>query len=64
MQEVPRLKFLTMCGAIRSLKAAYAGSFIFHLHKKFLFWNFAAGKRNIFSRPDAGKQIDLRHLVH
>jgi hypothetical protein len=40
-----------LCGAIRSLKSTYAGSFRFDLHRKFLFWDFAARKRNIFSRP-------------
>ena len=40
-----------MCGTIRSLKSTYAASFIFDLHRKFVFLNFAARKRNIFSRP-------------
>ena len=40
-----------MCGAIGSLKSTYAGSFIFHLHRKFLFLDFVARKRNIFSWP-------------
>jgi hypothetical protein len=41
-----------MCGAIRRyLKSTWAGSFIFDLHRKFLFLDFAARKRNIFSRP-------------
>jgi hypothetical protein len=41
---VPRwLKFITLsCGTIRSLKSTSAGSFIFDLHRKFLFWDFAA----------------------
>jgi hypothetical protein len=47
---VPRLKFITMCGAIRSLKYTYAGSFIIDLRRKFLFLEFATRKRNIFSR--------------
>jgi hypothetical protein len=34
---VPRLKFVTMCGTIHSLKSAYARSFMFDLHRKFLF---------------------------
>ena len=42
---------MTMCDTIRSLKSTYAGSFIFDLHRKFLFLNFTARKRNIFSRP-------------
>ena len=44
-------KFITMCDTIRSLKCTYAGSFIFDSHRKFLFLDFAARKRNIFSRP-------------
>ena len=35
---MPRLKFITMCGAIRSLEI--------------LFLDFAARKRKVFSRPD------------
>jgi hypothetical protein len=35
---------------ICSLKSTYAGRFIFDLHMKF-FLDFAARKRNIFSRP-------------
>ena len=46
---MPRLTFITMCGAICSLKSTYAGSFIFDL--KFLFLDFAARKGNIVSRP-------------
>ena len=42
---------MTMCDTIRSLKSTYAGSFISDLHRKFLFFNFTARKRNIFSRP-------------
>ena len=49
---MPRLKFIIMCGTIRSLKSIYAGSFIFDLHRKFLFLDFVARKRNIFSRPE------------
>ena len=48
---MPRLKFITMCDTIRSLESTYAGSFIFDLHRKFLFLDFTARKRNIFSRP-------------
>jgi hypothetical protein len=44
-------KFFTMCDTIRSLKCTYAGNFIFDSHRKFLFLDFAARKRNIFSRP-------------
>jgi hypothetical protein len=44
-------KFITMCDTIRSLKCTYAGSFIFDSRRKFLFLDFAARKRNIFSRP-------------
>ena len=39
-----------MCGAIGSLKSTYAGSFIFHIHRKFLFLDFVVRKRNIFSK--------------
>ena len=39
---------------IRSLKSTYAGSFISDLHRKFLFLDFAARKRNISSRPGGG----------
>ena len=49
---MPRLEFITTCGAIRSLKSTYAGSFIFDFHRKFLFLDFAASKRSIFSRSD------------
>ena len=35
----------------RSLRSTYAGSFIFDLHREFLFLDFAARKRNVFSRP-------------
>jgi hypothetical protein len=45
---VPRLKFITLCGAILSLNSTYPGSFIFDSHRKFLFLNFAARKGNIF----------------
>ena len=41
-----------MCGPIHSLKSTYAGSVIFALHREFLFFDFAARKINIFSRPD------------
>ena len=34
----------------------YAGSFTHDLHRKFLFFDFAARKRNTFSRPG--------HVVH
>jgi hypothetical protein len=44
---VPRLKFITLYGTIRSLKSTYAGSSISDLQWKFLFL-----KKNIFSRPD------------
>ena len=43
-----------MCGTICK---NYAGTFIFNLHRKCLFLDFAAKKRNIFSRPD----IELSH---
>jgi hypothetical protein len=46
---VPRLKFITLCGAILSLNSTYPGSFIFDSHRKFLFLDFASRKRNIFS---------------
>ena len=39
---MPRLKFITMCGIIHSLKSAYVGSFILE---------FAARKGKIFYRP-------------
>ena len=45
---MPRLKFITMCGIIRSLKSTYAGSFIIDFHRKFLFLDFAAREKNIF----------------
>ena len=48
---MPRLTFITMCSAILSLKSTHAASFIFDLHRKFLFLDSAARKRNIFSRP-------------
>ena len=48
---MPRLKLITICCTRRSLKSTYAGSFVFDLHRKFLFLlDFAARKRNIFSR--------------
>jgi hypothetical protein len=43
-----------MCGTIRSLESAYsayAGSFIFDLRRKFLFFDFTAKKINVFSMP-------------
>jgi hypothetical protein len=43
--------FITMCSTLRSLESAYAGSFIFDLHRKFLFLDFAAEKINICSMP-------------
>jgi hypothetical protein len=48
---VPRLKFITMCDTVHSLKSTYAESFIFGLNRKFLFLECAARKSNIFSRP-------------
>ena len=50
------MKFITMCGTIRSLKSTYAGSFVFDLHKFCL--GFAARKRNIGVRDGgAGGQL-------
>ena len=46
---VPRLKFIIMCATIHSLKSTYTGSFVFDLHRKFLFLKFVSRKRNIFS---------------
>ena len=40
-----------MYGTIRSLKSTYAEHFIFDLHRKFSFFDFAARKGNTFSRP-------------
>ena len=36
---MPKLKFITMCGIVRSLKSTHTESFIFDLdlHRKFLF---------------------------
>jgi hypothetical protein len=50
-RDCPPQLFIIMCGAIGSLKSTYAASFIFNLHRKFLFWDFVIRKRNIFSTP-------------
>ena len=36
-----------------------AGSFIIDSHRKFLFLDFAARKRNIFSRPAQGSSLPM-----
>jgi hypothetical protein len=42
------MTFITMCGTIRSLKSAYAGSFIFDLYRKFLGGFCCQEEKNIF----------------
>ena len=59
---VPRLEFVTMCDTIRSLKSTYAGSFIFDFHRKFLFLEFAARKRSIFSRSVRIAESAIAHI--
>jgi hypothetical protein len=50
---VPRLKFITICGSIRSLKSTHMQKVLYLTHtENFLFFYFVARKRNIFSRPD------------
>jgi hypothetical protein len=41
------------------LQSTYAGSFVFHLHRKFLFWEFAARKRNITTSKVRSVPIQL-----
>ena len=45
-----RLKFITMCGTIHSLKSTYAESSTFdiHSHGRFLVLDFAPGREYIF----------------
>jgi hypothetical protein len=59
------LKIITMWGTMLYVlwNLPYAGSFIFHLHRKFLCLDFAARKRNIFSRPASPSRADVRIVL-
>jgi hypothetical protein len=59
------LKIITMWGTMLYVlwNLPYAGSFIFHLHRTFLCLDFAARKRNIFSRPALGSTLSFKMLI-
>jgi hypothetical protein len=46
---VLRLKFITrcICHNVVTISHTYAGSFIFYIYRKFIFWDFAA-RREIY----------------
>jgi hypothetical protein len=60
------LKFNTLCGTICSLKTTYDCRKFYirlaHLHRKLLFLDFAARKRNIFSRPSHPSKCCRKYL--